>query len=72
MLARKNEAKAAKRNSRFGKPLGWAYLIGAAALLGAGIGLYIVHLFHASSFLRLQWVSSSKDALSEVISAKFM
>jgi hypothetical protein len=61
-----NEAKAARRNSRLGKPLGWAFLVIAVILLCVGVALYVTHVFHATSLLRLQWASSSKDAFDAV------
>lgn len=58
--------KTARHNSRLRKPLGWTFLIGALALLGVGVGLYAAYVFHASSLQRLQWVSSSGDAIKAV------
>jgi Patatin-like phospholipase len=61
-----NEAKAARRNSRLGKSLGWALLVSAVILLCVGVTLYVTHVFHATSLLRLQWAGSSKDAFDAV------
>ena len=63
-MTRKDATKTAKHDSRLGKPLGWIFLIGAVVLLCAGVGLYAACVFHADSFQRLQWVSSSRAAFS--------
>ena len=65
-MTRKDVTKTAGHNLRLRKPLGWTFLIGAVVLLCAGVGLYAAHVFHASSLMRLQWVSSSRDAMKAV------